>query len=202
MEKAVDVTGMDYVQYRQLVEEKWNAGEATGENHSESMLNFTLMNMQRMKRWDKTAKLSDVMLERVGNLKKRYLWVVLTEGWCGDAAHNIPVLAKIAEASENIELRLILRDKYLNIMDKHLTNGGRSIPKLIATDKTTGDELGNWGPRPEPAQKLMLDYKKDPSPDKLSYSEFAKQIQLWYARDKAATIQNEFMGLLNKWEGE
>ena len=59
-------------------------------------------------------------------------WLVLTEAWCGDAAQSLPIINKMAEVSDNITLRLILRDENLDVMDQFLQNGrSRSIPKLI-----------------------------------------------------------------------
>jgi hypothetical protein len=134
----------------------------------------------------------------VQNLKGSYTWLVLTEAWCGDAAHSLPVMAKMAKLNPNVDLRLLLRDEHLELMDEHLTNGGRSIPKLVIIDNETNETVAEWGPRPAPVQQIMLDYKSDTGPDKLPYDEFNKKVQLWYSRDKNATTQAEFTTLLTE----
>jgi hypothetical protein len=125
--------------------------------------------------------------------------LVITEGWCGDAAQNLPILNTIAEAIEGIDLKLILRDEHLDIMDQFLTNGGRSIPKLIAIEKESNEIIGVWGPRPYKAQQMMVEFKENPT---VEYSEFVKEVQLWYARDKGKSVEKEIIDLLDKWESK
>ncbi|MHC8520324.1 thioredoxin family protein [Rossellomorea sp. H39__3] len=60
--------------------------------------------------------------------------IAITEDWCGDAMVNIPILLKLAEAA-GIEVKMILRDENLELMDQYLTNGtSRSIPIFIFID--------------------------------------------------------------------
>ena len=74
-------------------------------------------------------------------------WFVLTEGWCKDAAQIVPVLHALAKLNSNIELKVLLRDDNLDLMDQYLTNGKRrSIPRLIAVDPDVMEELSSWGP--------------------------------------------------------
>lgn len=84
------------------------------------------------------------------------LWMLLTEDWCGDSAFAGPVIRAAAEASDYVDLRILRRDENLDVMDLHLTNGGRSIPKLVAFDMS-GRELFSWGPRPAILQQLRAD---------------------------------------------
>jgi hypothetical protein len=74
-------------------------------------------------------------------------------------------------------------------MDRYLTNGTRSIPKLICLQADTLQEIGTWGPRPAILQQMVMDHKKNPQiPDK----EFKESIQAWYAKDKSQHLQQEF----------
>ena len=41
-------------------------------------------------------------------------------------------------------------------MDHYLTNGSRSIPKLIAIDAVTGVELFNWDLDPKARKQLWM----------------------------------------------
>ena len=185
-----------YDAYQAMIEQQLANGKTTGNNHSEAMLGYTQLNVQRMHRLDKVVWLNEALQEQIAALTTSWLWVVLTEAWCGDAAQSIPVMAKIADASPLITLKLLLRDEHPDVMNAYLTNGSRSIPKLICVTEDL-QELGTWGPRPVQAQKLMTDFKAQyPEQD---YQALAKEMQLWYARDKTQSIQQEFTALLATW---
>jgi hypothetical protein len=123
------------------------------------------------------------------------LWLVITEGWCGDAAQNIPAIEKIAAESEKIETRYVLRDENLELIDRFLTNGARAIPKLIALDAETFEVLGFWGARPAAAQKLFDDLKAQGVAKPL----IMENLQRWYNADAQTSIQKEFVELLKLW---
>tara|TARA_R110002111_G_scaffold17236_2_gene43396 strand:- start:357 stop:977 length:621 start_codon:yes stop_codon:yes gene_type:complete len=187
---------MSYDSYMNLLIDLLAEGKTTGANQSEAMVEYGKMNVQRMKRLNKTIQLQQELKDVLSGLTRKMTFLVLTEGWCGDAAQNVPVFNKLVEHTTNIDLKLILRDENLEIMDAYLTNGGRSIPKLIALDSSTLEVIGTWGPRPEAAQFMVTEFKKIENGD---YSEFVKEVQLWYARDKTNAMQNELIDLLKAW---
>lgn len=186
---------MDYETYRSFIQERLANNQSTGTNHSESMVNYTTLNERRMKRLDKTTKLTTETLTALTNIEQPQIWLVLTEGWCGDAAQTVPVMVKMAEQSPNVELKFILRDENLDIMDEFLTKGGRSIPKLIILDKETLEVLGDWGPRPAEAQKLFWEAKASPD---FNYPDVQKDLQIWYTKDKSLSTQRELVELITK----
>jgi len=188
--------GINYEAYRTMIDELLVENKTTGTNHSEAMIHYTKLNVQRMKRLDKTVQLEEALKAAIAAIDQPMRWLVLTEAWCGDAAQNIPVLAHIAVASKYIDLKFILRDEHPDCMDQFLTNGGRSIPKLICLNEE-GTVIGTWGPRPEPAQKMTMDYKANPIVD---YQEFVVEVQKWYAKDRTKTVQQEFINLLEQWK--
>lgn len=181
-----------YSEYRALTEQLLAENKTTGENQSEAFLEYTKLNQQRMKRWDKKAEINEELKAQIAKIDTPQRWLVLTEAWCGDAAHNIPVIAKMAELNENIELQLILRDENLDIMDQYLTNGGRSIPKLVAFNENN-EELFTWGPRPNSLQELYKKMKEENTPAEESKT----IIQQWYNKNKTQELQTEFVQLLN-----
>ncbi|WP_299756697.1 thioredoxin family protein [uncultured Pontibacter sp.] len=183
-----------YTQYRDMIDKLLAEGKTTGNNHSDAMVEYTRMNMHRMRRVERTV-LEDELVQVILSVQTKMTWVVLTEAWCGDAAQCLPAIVKIADASPLIDIKLLLRDENLDVMDAYLTNGGRSIPKLIALNTGTMEVLGTWGPRPEPAQQLFLDMKAQNA----SYSEFAEVLHGWYAKDKSRTLQQEFKQLIRDW---
>ncbi len=195
---------LSYPQYRSLISELQAAGKTTGDNHSEAMLHYTNMNVTRMDRLDKTTKLIAEAEAAVAGIDRPVIWLTITEAWCGDAAQILPVLHKMAAASDQVGLRLILRDEYPEIMDAFLTNGGRSIPKVVLLDAESKAVLGSWGPRPEAVQQMVMDAKKDleqiedDSAKKERYQELVAQAQKWYARDKTRSIQEEFLAALEQ----
>ena len=187
-------TAISYSAYRSLVNNLLIKGKSTGPEQSEDLTNYSLLNDRRMKRLDKTIKISKETIQEFQKVKQPQTWLVLTEGWCGDAAQNLPILNKIASDTANIDLKIVLRDENLDLMDLFLTNGGRSIPKLIALDKDN-NVLDFWGPRPTIATKMVTDYKEkngalDP--------QFKQDLQVWYNKDKGKSVQEDFMNLVAK----
>lgn len=187
---------MTYAEYIKLIDDLLLDGKTTGPNQSEAMFGYGKLNRQRMHRLEKTAAINESLLEKARSLNRRQIWLIITEGWCGDAAQNIPVIEKIAASSNGqIETRYVLRDENLELMDAYLTNNARSIPKLIALDAETLTELGTWGPRPAAAMDLFIELR-DRGLEKPLIME---NLQRWYLADKNQTIQQEFEALLNEW---
>jgi len=195
MKKYIEKS-MSYAEYIKLIDDLLLDGKTTGANQSEAMFNYGKLNRQRMHRLEKTAALDESLREKVQNNKRKMIWLILTEGWCGDAAQNIPVIQKIAEASGNIETRYVLRDESLELMDAYLTHNARSIPKLIALDAETLEELGTWGPRPLAAMDLFFEMRERGLEKPL----IMENLQRWYIADKNQTIQAEFEKLLEDWQ--
>lgn len=194
MKRYID-NSKTYKEYMELVEGLVRDGKTSGPNQSESLADFTRLNLQRMKRLEKTIEVAEGPKKVFQTNDRQMIWLIITEAWCGDAAQNIPVIEKIAAESDMIETRYILRDENLELIDLFLTNGTRSIPKLISLDRDSLEVLGTWGARPAVAQKLFLDLK-----DKgIEKPEIIEQIQRWYNDDKGRSLQAEFAELLRGW---
>jgi hypothetical protein len=186
----IDRKTYTYTEYRALIDSLSADNKTTGDNHSEAMLGHTSMNITRMNRLDKKTVINEELASKI-KASGEQTWVVLSEAWCGDAAQNLPYLNKLAELNPKITLTIILRDKNLDIMDDFLTNGGRSIPKVIALDPAKY-VLFQWGPRPEVMQTKYNALKKDG----LEYAEISKTIHTMYAKDKGVAVQSDFLALL------
>ena len=126
---------ISYPEYLQLLEKLMAGGKTTGLNRSEEYLGYTKINLQRMRRLDKTIILNDELKSKLAQVKKQFIWLVITEGWCGDASQNIPVLYTITKQCPNIQLKLVLRDENTELINRYHTNGSASIPKLICLEK-------------------------------------------------------------------
>lgn len=188
-------SALTYEDYRQLIDQLYIEGKTTGVDHSPSMLGYTRLNQKRMDKWEKTGHILQELKEILRNIEAPMIWLVITEGWCGDAAQCLPFIYKMSKLSSLIDLQLVLRDQNLPLMDAYRTDGGRSIPKLIALNSQL-QELGTWGPRPRPMQELMLENKKTQA---RSYDELGAEMHLWYSKDKGKTLQTEFMALIPTW---
>lgn len=180
---------MTYNEYRALTDELIAHGKTTGPNQSEELKHYTELNIQRMKRLDKTTVLLNEWNEVFNTMKEPVRWKVLAEAWCGDAAQIVPVLNKIAEASNGkITMEILLRDENLELMDKYLTNGGRGIPKLICYN-SNNEVLWHWGPRPQAAQQLILELKAAIK----SMDDIKTELHAWYTKDKTQHTQKELL---------
>ena len=185
---------ISYIDYKALVHNLLAEGKSTGPEQSEDLTKYSLLNDRRMDRLDKKIKISEETIQEFQKIKQPQTWLVITEGWCGDAAQNLPVLNKIAATADHIALKVVLRDENLALMDLFLTNGGRSIPKLIALDKDN-NVIDSWGPRPSIATKMVADYKEkngtlDPK--------FKQDLQVWYNKDKGQSVQEDFVSIAKK----
>lgn len=186
--------GISYDSYHQIVEELVAAGKTSGQNQSEDMAHYTEMNLQRMNRILKTIEIDAELTSIIQKITKPIVFLTLAEAWCGDVAQNLPIIQKMVALNPNLEMRIVWRDENLDLMNLYLTNGGISIPKIVLLDAQSFEELAVWGPRPEPAQQMIIDYKKDNRG--LAYMDFVKEVQLWYAKDRGETLQEEWKKLL------
>jgi len=189
LEKAIT-----YQDYRTLVKDLVAKESTTGTNKTEALANYTMLNDRRMKRWDKTVKVSETVKEQVSNLKINQTWLVLTESWCGDAAHLMPVINKVAELNDNIDFKVVLRDENEALMNQFLTNGGQAIPKLILIDNNTNEVVNTFGPRPTEATKLVNDYKAEHG---TLTPEFKEDLQGWYNKNKGQNAIDDLVGLMS-----
>ncbi len=183
-----------YTAYRALVADLVTKEKSTGTDQSEERVNFSLLNDRRMKRLDKTLQLTSETIAAITAIKTPQTWVVLSEGWCGDAAQNLPVIAKMAAVNPKITLQVILRDENLPVMDAFLTNGGRAIPKILVLNAAE-EVLATWGPRPSKATQLVVAYKATHGSID---AEFKKELQVWYNKEKGKNTQEDIVALLHK----
>ncbi len=175
------------------------AGKTSGSSQTPALVNFTALNARRMSRLNKTVILDPELVGLLKEITEPQEWMVITEAWCGDSAQSLPVIARIAAASDKINLKIVLREENPELMDQYLTNGSKSIPKLISFD-LEGNEIFTWGPRPEPAQKIFMDWKKDPAGR--DWEVFEKELHTWYALDKSVSLQGEFVQIFQQQEAK
>jgi hypothetical protein len=140
----------------------------------------------------RTARVDPDALIRAGALPGPVHLLALSEDWCGDAVNAVPVVARLADLSPALELRVLARDEHPDLMNAHLTNGTRSIPVVIALDAHYA-ELGWWGPRPAELQRWVLGPGRA-----LPKDERYREVRRWYARDRGRAVLDEVLGILER----
>ena len=138
------------------------------------------------------ARVDDEFLRRAAALPGSWHLLVLSEDWCGDAVNTVPVVAKLAERSPNMDLRVLGREMNPDLMDAHLTGSSRSIPVVIALDESF-EERGWWGPRP-----TVLQHWVSGQGQLLEKSARYREARIWYARDQGRTTLEEVMSMLER----
>jgi integrase len=181
-----------YSEYRRQITLLLQEGKSSGNEQSEALTHYSELNEVRMNRLDKTMKVSDENGQKLQNLKRNYIWLVISEGWCGDAAQTIPIFHLIEKQFPKIKIKLLLRDENVELMDLFLTNGSRSIPKVLMLDASSLNLLAQWGPRPSEATALINNLKAE----KLEMMEIKEKLHAWYAKNKGVAVQSEIIDIL------
>jgi len=138
------------------------------------------------------TRVSDELIARAAAVPGDWHLLVMVEDWCGDAVNTVPHLARLAERTPNLDLRVVGRDDNPDLMDAHLTNGSRSIPVVMALDAAFV-EHGWWGPRPTELQSWVLSVGRSMEKD-----ERYRHVRTWYARDRGRTTLDEVVSLLER----
>ena len=138
----------------------------------------------------RTTPIPQWAVEKVGERDDGLRLLVIAEDWCGDASNTVPVLGKLGDEAEGIDVRIISRDDNPEVMDRYLTDGARSIPIAILLDSDF-KEIGYWGPRPKELQQWVMDNK-----DLIPKEERYPQVRRWYAKDKGASTLRELLELI------
>lgn len=184
--------GISYNEYmQQFKHEVENTSSESLVTDEKTDHNLKKLNFSRSTRIEKQYIPSGEIRVILDKIKEPQFWLVLSETWCGDSAQILPVLAKISRLNNNIKLKILQRDSNLEIMDQFLTNGTRSIPKLIAFGEG-GNEFFNWGARPAKAQEIVNELKSRG----LQKTEWLIDLHKWYASNRGKEIENEITQLI------
>ena len=184
--------GFSYQEYRKIITDLLKEGKTSGATQTDALVNYSRLNETRMDRLDKTMVVDETITTKLISIQSQYIWLVIAEGWCGDAAQLLPIFYKMSEVSDQIDLKIVFRDENELLMNLFLTNGNKSIPKLIILDKNSLEVNGDWGPRPKGAIDLVQNYK-----DKFGIIDdtIKAELQMWYLHDKGLSTQKEIAEL-------
>ncbi|MBL7737291.1 MAG: thioredoxin family protein [Chitinophagaceae bacterium] len=179
---------MDYIEYKRLFDAILESTNPAPPYDNDMYLDYTRLNRSRMKRWDKQLALDEELVSRLKKIDAPQHWIIITEPWCGDAAHLVPFLIRMAEQNEYISYDLQLRDSAPFLIERYLTAGAKSIPKLIVRNES-GNDIFSWGPRPSGAQELM----KKMQADNADFETIKIGLQNWYNADKGRALCREII---------
>lgn len=183
--------GMAYEVYLSLIGDLLSEGKTTGPNQDIDFVEYTKLNLQRMERLNKTIAINEELQELVKGISTPQTWLCITEAWCGDAAQNLPLFAAMADLNPLIKVKFVLRDENTPLIDQYLTNGGRAIPVVIGIE--AGKEKWKWGPRPQSAQEIVNEFKRNPHG---TYDQMKTSLHSWYAKNKTQDQQRELLGIV------
>jgi hypothetical protein len=194
MKKETIQKGINYQDYRTLVENLILENKTTGTKQTPELVEFTKLNEQRSNRNEKQFVLNQDLAHLFDNKVFNEYWVVFVEAWCGDCAQNLPAIQAIAETAPGVELKIVIKSDNSDEMQKYLTNGAEAIPKLVRIQKDSLEDLGNWGARPKNAQAIAEHWKKNK--ETIPKEDFEKELHLWYVKNRSKDLQNEFFEML------
>lgn len=179
--------------YRDLFERVVASGEPYGPAGYSP--DYTKLNLARTRRIERALRVPPEVRTIMEQAPPQD-WLIITEPWCGDSAQNLPVLEAMAAMAVAITVHIALRDDGSELIGRYLTNGTRSIPKLVAFEPTTGRELFTWGPRPSTLMKLVAANKSLPEEERLGKEVLAERVHRWYHENGGQETQREIAGLV------
>ncbi len=186
-------TGLSYLAYRQHIAEALATPQP--DERLAKLLPYYQEAVDRMDALAPTIALLPELQATLGQLTGQYIWAIITEGWCGDASHTVPILEAVAQASGgHLTTRYFLRDSHPDLIDKYLTNGGQAMPIAVVLHADSLTEAAVWGPRPAPIQAIHQELKARQVPSK----EITAQVHAWYDADATRTTQHELLGLVQQ----
>ena len=182
------MTFQEYLDYFEQILESPDDFDPYGD---EEYFNYTKLNWSRTNRWLKRFEPNDQIKNLIASVTEHQHWIVITEPWCGDAAHSVAQLYQIVKNNPNIDFEIQLRDSEPHLIEDYLTDGGKSIPKLIIRNGVGHDKV-IWGPRPQKLQDIFNQMKADNA----SFEEIKEVLQHWYNEDKGTELQREILAAL------
>ncbi|RFM26392.1 thioredoxin family protein [Deminuibacter soli] len=182
---------MNFDTYQQTFRDILNNTAPPAPYDKPEYINYTRLNWTRQQRWLKHGVLNTNLATAINNIQEEQLWTIITEPWCGDAAHTIPFIHRLTAAQPLITTDYHLRDTPPFLIEHYLTNGTKSIPRLIIADRHNKD-LAIWGPRPATCQLLYRKLTDAHAPNE----EKKIALQQWYNEDKGVSFQAELLAIV------
>lgn len=149
------------------------------------------LNKKRMDRLLNTYRVEEAQVARFEELNYSGKLLIISEGWCGDAAQSLPVIYRFFE--KYLEIKIVYRDQNEDLMNQYLTNGSKSIPIVLILNENK-EVVAHWGPRPEFGNELFRKFKNDE--EAYSKEKLMEDMQMAYNKDKGAAIIEEMINTI------
>jgi hypothetical protein len=182
---------MDFRAYQQLFQAIEADPHPVAPYDNVHYLDYVKLNFARQQRWLKTGVLNEKLAHIITSITQPQNWTVIAEPWCGDASHTVPFIHRLADLNPLISVNYQLRDSEPFLINSYLTQGSKSIPKLIIKDDAGHDQV-IWGPRPAGCQTLYDQLERD----HIEFEEKKIALQQWYNMDKGVSFQRELFELM------
>ena len=184
---------MDFQQYLDYFQEILSNPNAPAPYNNIDYLDYAKLNWARQQRWLKTGVVDPVLADVISKIDVPQQWIIITEPWCGDASHTVPFIYKLSTLNPLVDASYQLRDAEPFLIEQYLTNGGKSIPKLIIRDEA-GKDLIVWGPRHAACQLIYAEL----TAAKADFGTVKTVLQKWYNADKGKSFQQELLEAIRK----
>lgn len=182
--------GYSYPDYLKKIEDQLFDLNQLGDEKGISK--YYSMNLKRIERLSKTFELTEKQKEQLKPIIPNFQLLVISEGWCGDAAQSMPVVNAIMDEL-GVEQKIVFRDENPELMNTYLTDGAKSIPMFIGVDPE-GNEVFHFGPRPVAGMEMLAKHKENP--EVYTADEFHKDLQVWYNQDKGESTFHELLAVI------
>ena len=177
-------------QYLKDAETKIIELENSSDENDKTYHHYYQLGLTRMQRVDKTYKPQEELLEKFNSKKFKGNFLIISEGWCGDAAMIIPVIHQFFQ--ERNEVKITYRDEN-DLIESYLTNGAKSIPIVLILNESN-EVISHWGPRPKFGMELLKKHKGNP--ENYNSDEFHNDLQVYYSKNKGKDIIEELLDKL------
>lgn len=179
------------ISFEAYLEDAKNRLENPKTPQEEEFKHYYELGLQRMERTLKKLNFEGALQEKSSQKNFDGKFLIITEAWCGDASAAVPAIVKFFEGKNDV--RIFLRDSDETLIDQFLTNGTRSIPKVLILNPDF--TLKNtWGPRPKYGNELLSKYKNNP--ETYTKDQFYNDLQVYYSRNRGKDVLEEIIDLL------
>ena len=162
------------------------------QNPEDSYNEYYELGLQRMNRTLKTFKIDEEQLNVLKSKNFKGKILIISEPWCGDASATVPAVTQFFEAAD-VEVKIFLKDSDTSLIEKFLTNGTQSIPKILILNEDFSVK-NVWGPRPKFGNELLKKFKENP--ETYPREEFYNDLQVYYAKNRGKDVITELLELI------
>ena len=147
---------------------------------------YSKYNLERQERVEAEWIPSAAFLEAVDTLDGPLSFYFITDDWCIDSAYSLPLLQWVSNRRSDVRLEIGLKNDNLDVLDQYLTDGARSIPKLII-ENHKGEIVAVWGPQPEEIRLI----RKNLMDNQAEGSVVSGTTIEWYANSGILEVEKE-----------